>query len=174
MLNHPRFFRKQFQDKPVWTSYIGIASCWFAGACHALPLLTSWNNECVTDFTTCSLPYNSPVWITSIAITVFLIPTVIIVVVYSLILCKMRTRNQEGSLADRVRKTMSILTAAFLLVWWPLCIFLSVRWNTKGGTRGFYAGAILCLVNLILLICLNSKLKEKVAALFRHFTFTKK
>ena len=69
---------------------------------------------------------------------------------------------------------MSILTAAFLFVWWLLCIFLSVRWNTKGGTRGFYAGAILCLLNPILLICLNSKLKEQVAALFRHFTFTKK
>ena len=137
MLNHPRFFNKQFQDKPIWTSYIGIASCWLAGACHALPLLTPWNDECVTDFTTCSLPYKSPVWITSTAITVFIIPTVIIVVVYSLILCKMRTRNQEGSLADRVR------TAAFLLVWWPLCIFLSVRWNTKGG-RGVSMQAPSC------------------------------
>ena len=173
MLNHPRFYNKQFQDKPIWTSYIGIASCWLAGACHALPLLTPWNDECVTDFTTCSLPYKSPVWITSTAITVFIIPTVIIVVVYSLILWKMKTRNHEGSLADRVTKTMSILTAAFLLVWWPLCIFLSVRWNTKGGTRGFYAGAISCLVNPVLLICLNSKLKEQVASLFRRLTCSK-
>ena len=174
MLNHPRFYNKQFQDRPLWTSYIGIASCWLAGACHAIPLLTSWNDECVTDFTTCSLPYKSPLWIWSAALTVFFIPSLIIVVVYSLILRKMRTRNHERSLAYLVTKTMSILTAAFLLVWWPLCIFLSIRWNTVGGTRGFYAGAISCLVNPILLICINSTLKAKVVVMFRHIVYSKK
>ena len=150
------------------------SACWLAGACHALPLLTPWNDEWVTDFTTCSLPYKSPVWITSTAITVFIIPTVIIVVVYSLILWKMKTRNHEGSLADRVTKTMSILTAAFLLVWWPVCIYLSVRWNTVGGTRGFYAGAISCLANPVLLISLNSKLKKKVVVMFQRLTCREK
>merc|ERR1712062_591895 len=121
MLSHPKFYNKKFQDRPIWTSYISIALCWFAGAIHAIPLLTSWNDECVTDFTTCSLPYKSPIWIWSTALTVFFIPSMIIVVVYSLILWKMKTRNQERSLADRVTKTLGFLTVAFLLVWWPLC-----------------------------------------------------
>ena len=168
MLNHPRFYNKQFQDKPIWTSYIGIAACWVAGAIHAIPLLTEWNDECVTDFQTCSLPYKSPVWIWATAFTVFIIPTMIIVTVYSLTLWKMQAKDREGELADKVTKTLSILTAAFLLVWWPLCIFLSVKWNREGGTRGFYAGAISCLVNPILLICLNEKLKEKVVKLVRN------
>ena len=172
MLSHPTFYNRQFQDRPIWTVYISIASCWFAGACHATPLLTSWNNDCVTDFTTCSLPYKSPIWIWSTALTVFVIPSLIIVVVYSLILWKMRTRKKR-SLVDQVTKTMSILTAAFLLVWWPLCIFLSYRWNTVGGTRGFYAGAFSCLVNPVLLICLNSNLKAKVAVMFRNIMCSK-
>ena len=139
-----------------------------AGAIHAIPLLTEWNDECVTDFQTCSLPYKSPVWIWATAFTVFIIPTMIIVTVYSLTLWKMQAKDREGELADKVTKTLSILTAAFLLVWWPLCIFLSVKWNREGGTRGFYAGAISCLVNPILLICLNEKLKEKVVKLVRN------
>ena len=173
MLSHPKFYNKKFQDRPIWTSYISIALCWFAGAIHAIPLLTSWNDECVTDFTTCSLPYKSPIWIWSTALTVFFIPSMIIVVVYSLILWKMKTRNQERSLADRVTKTLGFLTVAFLLVWWPLCIFLSVRWNTVGGTRGFYGGAISCLVNPVLLICLNSNLKAKVSDMFKNIMRSK-
>ena len=180
MLNHPTYYKDNLENKPMWWTYIGIASCWLAGACHAVPLLTPWNNECVTDFTTCSLPYKNPVWITSTAITVFIIPSLIIVVGYSLILYKIKARNlacstrTDDRLAERVTKIMSILTAAFLLVWWPLCIFLSIRWNTKGGTRGFYAGAISCLANPVLIISLNSQLKNKVVAMFRHFTCSKK
>ena len=174
MLNHPRFYSKHFQEKPIWTSYIGIASCWIAGAAHAIPLLTNWNNECVTDFSTCSLPYKSSVWIWSTGLTVFFIPSLIIVVVYSLILWNVKTMHQEHSLENRVTKTMSILTAAFLLVWWPVCIYLSVRWNTVGGTRGFYAGAISCLANPVLLISLNSKLKKKVVVMFQRLTCREK
>ena len=174
MLNHPRFYSKHFQEKPIWTSYIGIASCWIAGAAHAIPLLTNWNDECVTDFSTCSLPYKSSVWIWSTGLTVFFIPSLIIVVVYSLILWNVKTMHQEHSLENRVTKTMSILTAAFLLVWWPVCIYLSVRWNTVGGTRGFYAGAISCLANPVLLISLNSKLKKKVVVMFQRLTCREK
>ena len=49
-----------------------------------------------------------------------------------------------------------------------------VRWNTVEGTRGFYAGAISCLVNPILLICINSKLKAKVVVMFEHIVCSKK
>ena len=168
MLNHPRFYNKQFQDRPLWTSYIGIASCWLAGACHAIPLLTSWNNDCVTTFDTCSLPYKSPAWIWGAAIFVFFLPSLVIVVVYTLILLKMRADKHQDLLASQtVTKTMSLLTAAFLLCWWPLGIYLSVRWNSVGGTRGFYAGAISSLVNPVLLIWVNNQLYSKVVAMFK-------
>ena len=114
MLNHPKFYTANFVNKPMWSAYLGIASCWIAGACHAIPLLTSWNNECVTDFTTCSLPYKSPLWIWGAAIFVLFIPSLIIVVVYTLILLKMRGK-EENPVVVQVTKTMSILTAAFLI-----------------------------------------------------------
>ena len=165
MLNHPEFYKRQFEAKPMWWTYMGIAACWIAGACHAIPLLTSWNNECVTDFSTCSLPYKSPLWIWGAGVFVFLIPSLIIVVVYTLILLKMRDK-QENPVVVQVTKTMSILTAAFLICWWPLGIYLSVRWNSVGGSRGFYWGALSSLVNPVLFIYLNNQLSAKVAAMF--------
>ena len=167
MLNHPLFYQRNFQNKPMWTSYIGIAACWLGGAIHAIPLLTSWNDECVTDFSTCSLPYKSPIWISSSALLVLGIPSLIIVVVYSLILLNMKNRRSEPSAIEKaVTTTLSILTAAFLLCWWPLGIYLSYQWNTSGGSRGFYAGAVSSLVNPLLLLFLNNQLKEKVSNMF--------
>ena len=163
MLNHPRFYTAKFT--PMWTAYLSIASCWLLGAVHAIPFLTSWNDDCVTDFSTCSLPYKSPIWIWGAAIFVFFIPSLIIVVVYTLILLKMREK-QDIHMAGQVTKTMSILTAAFLLCWWPLAIYLSVRWNSVGGTRGFYWGAVSSLANPVLLIYMNNQLNAKVAELF--------
>ena len=165
MLNHPTFYNENFAKKSMWWTYISIASCWFAGACHAIPLLTPWNNSCVTDFSTCSLPYKSPLWIWGAAIFVFFIPSLIIVVVYTLIILKMRDKR-ENPVVVQVTKMMSILTAAFLMCWWPLGIYLSVRWNSVGGTRGFYWGALASLANPVILICLNNQLYEKVAAMF--------
>jgi len=162
MLNHPNFYAANVGNKPTWCIYMCIASCWIAGALHALPLLTSWNNECVTDFSTCSLPYKSPLWIWGAAIFVLFIPSLVIVVVYTLILLKMRDK-QENPIVEQVTKTMSILTAAFLVCWWPLGIYLSVRWNSAGGSRGFYWGALSSLVNPILVIYLNNQLYAKVA-----------
>ena len=150
----------------MWSIKIVIASCWIAGAFHAIPLLTPWNDECVTDFTTCSLPYKSPLWIWGAAIFVLFIPSLVIVVVYTLILLKMRADNNQDLASQTVTKTMSLLTAAFLLCWWPLGIYLSVRWNSVGASRGIYAGTISSLVNPVLLIYLNNQLNAKVAAMF--------
>ena len=168
MLNHPGFYNQRFEENPMRAAYIAIACCWLAGACHAIPLLTSWNNHCVTTFDTCSLPYKSPAWIWGAAIFVFFLPSLVIVVVYTLILLKMRADKHQDLLASQtVTKTMSLLTAAFLLCWWPLGIYLSFRWNSVGGTRGFYAGAISSLVNPVLLIWVNNQLYSKVVAMFK-------
>ena len=136
LLNHPLFYESNFQDKPLWTSYFGIAGCWLGGAVHSIPLLTKWNDDCVTDFSTCSLPYKSPIWISCSALLVLGIPSLIVVVVYSLIrrnLCK--GGGETSTAVEReVTKTLSILTAAFLLCWWPLGVYLSYQWNTSGGS----------------------------------------
>ena len=165
MLNHPKYYMANFDKKPMSAIYIVIACCWILGAAHAIPLLTPWNDECVTDFDTCSLPYKSPLWIWGTAIFVLFFPSLVIVVVYTLILLKMRDK-QENLLTWQVTKTMSILTAAFLICWWPLGIYLSVRWNSVGGSRGFYLGAISSFANPVLLIWLNNQLYTKVVLMF--------
>ena len=136
LLNRPLFYERNFQDKPLWTSYFGIAGCWLGGAVHSIPLLTKLNDDCVTDFSTCSLPCKSPIWISCSALLVLGIPSLIIVVVYSLIrrnLCK--GGGETSTAVEReVTKTLSILTAAFLLCWWPLGVYLSYQWNTSSGS----------------------------------------
>ena len=62
---------------------------------------------------------------------------------------------------------MISLTATFLLCWWPICIYLSVRWKNGIGSRGFYLGLLHSLVNPILYIFLNDSLKAKIVGLFQ-------
>ena len=121
----------------------------------------------MSDFKSCSLPFLSPNWIWTVAVTVFVIPTVVIIVSYSLIIRKLYEESTEKSEAYQVTITMISLTAAFLLCWWPICIYLSVKWKAGLGSRGFYFGLLNSLVNPILFIFLNASLKAKVVELFR-------
>ena len=101
------------------------------------------------------------------AITVFVVPTIVIIVSYSLIIRKLYQESCEASEASQVTFTMISLTAAFLFCWWPICIYLSVRWKAGVGSRGFYFGLLNSLVNPCLYICLNASLKAKVVEIFR-------
>ena len=42
----------------------------------------------------------------------------------------------------QVTYVMISLTVAFLLCWWPICIYLGVRWKHGIGSRGFYLGLL--------------------------------
>ena len=106
------------------------------------------------------------------AITVFVLPTIVIIVSYSLIIRKLYQESCEScedwdAEASQVTFTMIFLTAAFLFCWWPICIYLSVRWKAGVGSRGFYFGLLNSLVNPCLYIALNASLKAKVVEIFR-------
>lgn len=164
MLNCGEFYKKHFGDKPAWTSIYGITCCWVLGLAQAIPLLTPWNDECASNPSTCSLPYRSPDWINGAALTVFIIPSIIIVFSYGAILVKIRAEgNVEKSVEWKVTKNMFLMTFAFLLVWWPLCIFLSYKWNTQGSTRGIWFGCLSSLINPILIMATCSHLKTKIS-----------
>ena len=166
MLNRGEFYKKHFGDKPVWTSLYGIICCWVLGLAQAIPLVTPWNDQCISNPNTCSLPYRSPDWINGAALTVFVIPSIIIVTSYASILVKIRAEgNVEKSLEWKVTKNMSLLTFAFLVVWWPLCIFLSIKWNTQGSTRGIWFGCLSSLINPVLLMATCSHLKAKISTI---------
>ena len=84
MHNYSDFFEEYLKSGQTVTT-LSILSCWLLGFFQALPLMSTWNNPDVSDFTSCSLPFLSPAWIWGVAITVFIIPTIVIVVSYGLI-----------------------------------------------------------------------------------------
>ena len=84
MHNYTDFFEEYLKSGQTVTT-LSILSCWLLGFFQALPLMSTWNNPKVSDFTSCSLPFLSPTWIWGVAITVFIIPTIVIVVSYGMI-----------------------------------------------------------------------------------------
>ena len=110
ILNHNTFYKENVEKKPMWKVHLAIFVCWLAGACHAVPLLTPWNNDCVTDFNTCSLPYKSPLWIWGSAIFVFFLPSLVIVIAYTLILLKLQAdRHVNMAAGYQVTRVILIL-----------------------------------------------------------------
>ena len=110
ILNHNAFYKENVEKKPMWHVHLAIFGCWLAGACHAVPLLTPWNNDCVTDFSTCSLPYKSPLWIWGSAIFVFFLPSLVIVIAYTLILLKLQAdRHVNMAAGYQVTRVILIL-----------------------------------------------------------------
>ena len=94
MHNYSDFFEEYLKSGQTVTT-LSILSCWLLGFFQALPLMSTWNNPDVSDFTSCSLPFLSPAWIWGVAITVFIIPTIVIVVSYGMI-AKQLFRDSTG------------------------------------------------------------------------------
>ena len=88
-----------------------------------------------------SLPFLSQTWIWIVAVTVFIFPTVIIVVSYSLVIRKLFKESTEASEAF----VMISITALYLICWWAICIYLSL--NAGKDSRGIYFGLLNSLVN---------------------------
>ena len=89
------------------------------------------------------LPFLSQTWIWIVAVTVFIFPTVIIVVSYSLVIRKLFKESTEASEAF----VMISITALYLICWWAICIYLSLKWNAGKDSRGIYFGLLNSLVN---------------------------
>ena len=159
------FYERYFS---VEKSYMTILPCWVLGLAQAIPLLTDWNNCHRTDYTTCSMPVGSSGWIWTSAITVFIIPTITILISYGVILYKQFSESEDSQEAFKSTKVMLILTAAFLLCWWPTCIFMAVKWADKEDSRASYFSLFNSLINPLLLMYFNHTLRYKVVDQFGH------
>merc|ERR1712209_339546 len=93
--SHEELYEKHFKAA---TAYVSIIPCWLLGLVQAIPL-----------------PTDSDEWIEGSAVTVFGIPTLIIVICYGLILCKV-WQDAEERKSDGIIMTfvLSMLTLAFL------------------------------------------------------------
>jgi len=99
-----------------------------------------------------------PTWITWSGVTVFIIPTLIILVCYGLVLHKARQSKKQTETdgeGNYVTFVLSLLTLTFLLCWWPTIIYLSIKWKGETDSRGFYFGSLNSLINPILFLSLN-------------------
>ena len=165
--SHEQLYEKHFKAA---TAYVSIIPCWLLGLVQAVPLLTDWNSRQVSDYTTCSLPIHSDEWIEGSAVTVFGIPTLIIVICYGLILFKV-WQDAEEQKSDGIIMTfvLSMLTLAFLLCWWPALIYLAVKWDSDRDSRAVYFGSLNSLINPLLFMGLNAKLRKKVKEFFQNF-----
>ena len=165
--SHEELYEKHFKAA---TAYVSIIPCWLLGLVQAVPLLTDWNSRQVSDYTTCSLPIHSDEWIEGSAVTVFGIPTLIIVICYGLILFKV-WQDAEERKSDGIIMTfvLSMLTLAFLLCWWPALIYLAVKWDSDRDSRAVYFGSLNSLINPLLFMGLNAKLRKKVKEFFQNF-----
>ena len=165
--SHEQLYEKHFKAA---TAYVSIIPCWLLGLVQAVPLLTDWNSRQVSDYTTCSLPIHSDEWIKGSAVTVFGIPTLIIVICYGLILLKV-WQDAEERKSDGIIMTfvLSMLTLAFLLCWWPALIYLAVKWDSDRDSRAVYFGSLNSLINPLLFMGLNAKLRKKVKEFFQNF-----
>ena len=161
---HEALFERYFSPE---TAYKSILTCWLCGLLHAIPLLTSWNNEDTSDFTTCSMPMKNDRWVLWSGVTVFIVPTLVILVSYGLVLHKVR-QSEEGMETGGNYTTfvLSLLTLAFLLCWWPAMIYLSIKWYGEDDSRAFYFGSTNSLINPLLFITLNTTLRRKAKAFF--------
>ena len=185
---HEELFNRYF---PAETAHYSILPCWVFGLIQAIPLLTPWNDKTVSDFTTCSLPVKCEAWLTWSGVTVFYIPTTIIMVCYLLVLLKVRKegisiarfamillnalclffckvmqtaeRRTEGIYMTFV---LSILTLTFLLCWWPAVIYLIIKFGESEDSRAFYFGSMNSLLNPILFMGLNTTLRRKAKDFF--------
>ena len=164
---HEALFERYFSPE---TAYKSILTCWVCGLLHAIPLLTSWNNGTTSDFTTCSLPMRSDTWITWSGVTVFIIPTLVILVCYGLVLRKVRQSEEQTEMdgeGNYMTFVLSLLTLAFLLCWWPAIIYLSIKWGDDRDSRAFYFGSMNSLINPLLFIGLNTTLRRKAKYFFK-------
>ena len=161
---HEALFERYFSPE---TAYKSILTCWVCGLIHAIPLLTNWNNRCTSDFTTCSLPMKSDTWLIWSGVTVFFIPTLIILVCYGLVLRKVRQSEEQRTEANYMTFVLSLLTLAFLLCWWPVIIYLSVKWGDDTDSRAFYFASLNSLINPLLFIYLNTTLRRKAKDFFQ-------
>jgi len=161
---HEQLFERYFSPG---TAYYSIIPCWVGGLIHAIPLLTDWNNRTTSDFTTCSLPIKDDAWLNGSLATVFVIPTLIILVCYGLVLRKVMQSEAQRTEGIHMTFVLSLLTLAFLVCWWPAIIYLSAKYDSDRDSRAFYFCFMNSLINPLLFMSLNTTLRRKAKDFFQ-------
>eukprot|EP00092_Neocalanus_flemingeri_P077557 GFUD01096347.1.p1 GENE.GFUD01096347.1~~GFUD01096347.1.p1 ORF type:complete len:336 (-),score=66.48 GFUD01096347.1:205-1170(-) len=159
-----------------WLVKVAILACWVLSLVPAIPMWTRFDTRTVeTDGTcfTCSFPYNSAEWVWWSALTAFILPTVIILVIWLAILhhcCKENSFNFESAssaMKRRVTITMGTITMAFLLCWWPFAIIFMMGEHDPTILHMVVAiGYLNSLINPVLYICINTPVRRAIVTLF--------
>ena len=177
LCNHQTFYQNHLNaSNSRWI----IVPCWVLGLIQAIPLLTPWMTETdscgigiVSNVQTCSLPIYNLAWIHGTGATVFIIPTIVIIISYGLILKEALTSGRNDDIQVSV-KSFS-LALVFLIFWWPITMFLADEWatqircgNRKDVSRAFYFCFGSSLVNPLLVFAINANARQKMTSIVKR------
>eukprot|EP00092_Neocalanus_flemingeri_P096873 GFUD01123349.1.p1 GENE.GFUD01123349.1~~GFUD01123349.1.p1 ORF type:complete len:344 (+),score=82.16 GFUD01123349.1:73-1104(+) len=170
---------KELKDKR-WMVKSAILACWVLSLVPAVPMWTSFDTRTEENDGTnsiCSFPYTSQVWVWWSAVTAFIIPTVLILIIWLAILHhfskdSLFTEDKQLSSSRKKRERrvtiiMGTITMAFLVCWWPYAIIFMMGKNSGAILQKVVTLAYLnSLINPILYIFINKQVRNAMVKLF--------
>jgi len=166
-----------------WMVKVVIFACWVLALVPAVPMWTSFDTRTARNDGTCylcSFPYNSTEWVWWSSATVFIIPTVLILIIWLTILHHFYNDNvstddeklssTRKSRERRVTFVMGTITLAFLICIWPYGVVFM-----KGGflekkkdilQKVVTLMYLNSLINPVLYILINKQVREALVKLF--------
>eukprot|EP00092_Neocalanus_flemingeri_P024395 GFUD01026451.1.p1 GENE.GFUD01026451.1~~GFUD01026451.1.p1 ORF type:complete len:346 (+),score=90.25 GFUD01026451.1:73-1110(+) len=165
-----------------WMVKAAIFACWILSLVPAVPMWTSFDTRTEKNDGTCficSFPYKSAVWVWWSSVTAFIIPTVLIIIIWLSILlhfCKENIFTEDKKFSSgragrerRVTLIMGTITLAFLVCWWPYAIIFMMGFEKNSVTvlqKVVTLAYLNSLINPILYICINKQVRKAIVRLF--------
>lgn len=170
---------KELKDKR-WLVKGAIIACWILSLVPAIPMWTRFDTRTAENDGTglkCSFPYKSAEWVWWSAVTSFIIPTVLILIIWLAIIqhfSKDSRANKIKKLSSgrkrrekRVTIIMGTITLAFLVCWWPYAVIFMMGDTNPAILQKVVTLAYLnSLINPILYICINKQVRKAIMKLF--------
>lgn len=159
---------------------IGIFCCWVFALLPAFPMWIPHGNHRTPENDgsndTCRFPYESKFWVWWSTIFTFILPTIIILTIWTWIACHLYNYKCPGESgkerhrrnAKRITLIMGTITLAFLLCWWPYAVifvrgtFMEGEEEKKTTGRLLYNMVIPAYLNSLINPLLYIALKEDV------------
>jgi len=177
---------RDMQDKR-WTVKLVIAFCWTIALVSALPI---WFDQTESPLDsgagcTCNFPYNNKVWVWLSSIFSFILPTILILIVWAIIIQFFLTdtsgvtesANTRRGREKRVTLVMGVITVTFLVCIWPFATVFMIQPNPLFSLLGvshetfhmLTAGIVVLtysnsLINPILYIAINRQVRHAIVS----------
>jgi len=171
---------KEMKDKR-WLVKLAIFASWLLSLVPAIPMWTSYDTRTKDNDGTCKkcdFPYKSKEWVWWSSVTVFIIPTIVIIVIWLAILHHFSRDvytnvNDSKKLSSgrkrrerRVTIIMGTITLAFLICWWPYAIIFMLGMKGNILRQVVTLAYLNSLINPVLYIAINKQVRKAIVNMF--------